>query len=465
MKKKLRKLAALALAGSLAASLLGGCQSSQETSGQEAVEDQEKEETQAAEADAAETEVEETTEDTGEPVTIRCSWWGGDTRHQAMLDVINLYEEKHPNVTVEGEYQGYDGYYEKMMTTLSSGTAPDLMLFKREWLADVQGGKHYLADLNQLPVDTSTLAEGLLEKSGMYNGEALLFPCTVVGWVIYVNSDFASEYDIDIDKVYSWDEFMQLGREIHEKDSDTYLMTADIDVLNRLIIPAYLGQTTGGSIVNEETYELNFTEEQMKDAFQLILDLYDSNTLEPFGESSVFVGQMDQNTRWVNGKIGFLLDVTGGFAKYSASVSAPLDVMAIPRNADAKCSGVDFAGNTGFCINDNSANKEEAAKFLDFVLNDPEAALIIKDSYGYNSTSTAVEALEAQGQIDATLKKAIDISEKDSMTINAVSSNTELETVRKDILQEVIYHDITPEEAAKEIVSQYEELLSELKTE
>ena len=50
-----------------------------------------------------------------------------------------------------------------------------------------------------------------------------------------------------------------------------------------------------------------------------------------------------------------------------------------------------------------------------------------------------------------------------SMTINAISINTELETVRKDILQEVIYHDITPAEAAKEIVTQYQELLSELR--
>lgn len=49
------------------------------------------------------------------------------------------------------------------------------------------------------------------------------------------------------------------------------------------------------------------------------------------------------------------------------------------------------------------------------------------------------------------------------MTINAISSNTELETVRKDILQEVIYQDITPAEAAEEIVSQYQEILSELK--
>lgn len=400
----------------------------------------------------------------GESAIIRCSWWGGDLRHQAMLKVIEDYEKKNPGITVEGEYQGYDGYYEKMMTTLSSGTAPDIMLFKREWLADVQGAKHYLADLGQLPVDTSTLAEGLLEKSGTYKDEAVLFPCTVTGQVMYVNKDFASKHGMELDKTYTWDEFMDLGKTIHEEDQDSYLMTADIDVLNRLIIPSYLAQMTGTCLVNDETYELNFTQEQMEKAFQLVKDLYSSNTVEPFGEGSVFAGQMDQNTKWVNGQIGLLLDITGGLAKYKASISSELDVLPIPRNTDAKCSGVDFAGNTGFCINDNSAVKEEAAKFLDYLLNDPEAALIIKSSYGYNSTSTAIAALEEKGEIDATLKKAIEIAQPDSMTSNAVSNNTELETLRKDILQEVIYEDITPAEAAEEIVNQYQKILSELKS-
>ena len=53
-----------------------------------------------------------------------------------------------------------------------------------------------------------------------------------------------------------------------------------------MIIPAYIGQMTGGSLVNEETYELNFTQEQMEDAFGLVLELYNTNTLEPFGAVS-----------------------------------------------------------------------------------------------------------------------------------------------------------------------------------
>ena len=453
-----KRWVALTTVGMVAAGVLMGCGSAKK-----AQQDVATAQTEVAVSQQAEAQ-EKAESKSGESAIIRCSWWGGDLRHQAMLKVIEDYEKKNPGITVEGEYQGYDGYYEKMMTTLSSGTAPDIMLFKREWLADVQGAKHYLADLGQLPVDTSTLAEGLLEKSGTYKDEAVLFPCTVTGQVMYVNKDFASKHGMELDKTYTWDEFMDLGKTIHEEDQDSYLMTADIDVLNRLIIPSYLAQMTGTCLVNDETYELNFTQEQMEKAFQLVKDLYSSNTVEPFGEGSVFAGQMDQNTKWVNGQIGLLLDITGGLPKYKASISSELDVLPIPRNTDAKCSGVDFAGNTGFCINDNSAVKEEAAKFLDYLLNDPEAALIIKSSYGYNSTSTAIAALEEKGEIDATLKKAIEIAQPDSMTSNAVSNNTELETLRKDILQEVIYEDITPAEAAEEIVNQYQKILSELKS-
>ena len=68
----------------------------------------------------------------GEPVTLRFSWWGSDSRHQALLAVIEAYEKKNPNVKVEAEYQGYDGYYEKIMTTLSSNTAPDVIQLSKE---------------------------------------------------------------------------------------------------------------------------------------------------------------------------------------------------------------------------------------------------------------------------------------------------------------------------------------------
>jgi oligogalacturonide transport system substrate-binding protein len=399
----------------------------------------------------------------GGTVTLRFGWWGGDARHKPTLKAIELYEKKHPNIKIDGEYQGYDGYYEKLMTTLSSGTAPDFFQFSRDWIADVQGAHHYLADLSKLPVNTSTLKKGLLEKAGIYNGQPVFFPATVGGQVIYVNSDFASKNGIDLSKQYTWTELMDLGKKIHTKDAGSYLMTADIDVLNRLIVLSYLSQQTGKSLVDQDSYKLNFTEGQMASSLQNIVDLYKTNTLEPFGEAAAFVGQIDQNSKWINGKIGTVFDNTGSFPKYKVSIPGKIDVMKIPTIKNAKCSGVDYSSNMGFSINDNSPHKDEAAKFLDFMMNDPEAIEILQTCRGYCPTDIGEKTLQEKGILDATQKKAMSLIQPNSYNINTVSGNTELETVRKDVIQEVVYGNKTPVEGAKEIVEQYNGILKKLK--
>ncbi|MBT9778152.1 extracellular solute-binding protein [Clostridium sp. MCC353] len=463
MKKQFKKGISLIMAASMAAVSLMGCGSQSGNKPADTTAAQSSAGTTAADTAAAGTTA-AGTEASGEPVTLRFSWWGSDSRHQALLAVIEAYEKKNPNVKVEAEYQGYDGYYEKIMTTLSSNTAPDVIQLSKEWLPDIQGAKHYLADLSTLPVDLTTLKDRLLEIAGTYNGEPNVFPCTVGGSVTYVNTDFAKAYGVDLTKNYTWDEIKELGKSIHEQDEEAYLMTADADMLNRLFVQPYLAQKTGKPLVDEETYTMNFTEAEAAEAFQNVVELYETNTLEPFGEAATFAGQADQNNKWINGKIGMIVDYTGSAPKYIASIDSPLDVISMPVTSDAKCSGVAYSGDRGFAINDNSEHKEEAAKFLDFLMNDPESIAICKTDVGYCPTKQSDDILIAAGVVSEIQKKGVELSEPNSYTNNMISGNTELEVIRKDLIQEVVYGDITPEEAAQELVEQYQEILDELKT-
>ncbi|HRR78133.1 MAG TPA: extracellular solute-binding protein, partial [Ruminococcus sp.] len=59
---------------------------------------------------------------------------GGDDRHEATLNAIKLWEERHPEITIIPEYGGWDGWTEKVTSQLSGGTEPDIMQINYDWL-------------------------------------------------------------------------------------------------------------------------------------------------------------------------------------------------------------------------------------------------------------------------------------------------------------------------------------------
>ena len=79
-------------------------------------------------------------------VTLRFSWWGGDSRAAATLEAIELYESLNPNVKIEAEYSAFSGYYQKLITQLASGNAPDLYQVDQGWVAELHARGNAFAD-------------------------------------------------------------------------------------------------------------------------------------------------------------------------------------------------------------------------------------------------------------------------------------------------------------------------------
>ena len=84
MKKSVKTWTALAVAGCMVGTMLAGCGAKEQKTATEAGADNT---TGAATSDAG---ASGDAAAAGDKVTLRFSWWGGDTRHQAMLDVIKL---------------------------------------------------------------------------------------------------------------------------------------------------------------------------------------------------------------------------------------------------------------------------------------------------------------------------------------------------------------------------------------
>ena len=127
MRKQMKQLTSLILAGVLTGSL-AGCMpnKSEQPAPTQAATTAAPAQTEAAAQGAA--------INTTDPITLRFNWWGGDSRHEKTLKAIEAFEAKYPNITVEAEYEAFSGHEEKVALALNAGSAADVIQLNMDWV-------------------------------------------------------------------------------------------------------------------------------------------------------------------------------------------------------------------------------------------------------------------------------------------------------------------------------------------
>ena len=74
-----------------------------------------------------EVEMNNNDKDADEEITLRMTWWGEQSRHNYTNEVIELYEERNPHVTIETEYSSHDDYWRKLAPQASANELPDII--------------------------------------------------------------------------------------------------------------------------------------------------------------------------------------------------------------------------------------------------------------------------------------------------------------------------------------------------
>lgn len=168
-------------------------------------------------------------------VTLRFAWWGSDARHEATLAAIDHYMELYPNVTIEGEYQGYDGYQQKLMTQFAGGTEPDLMQLDYVWNPEWEGQETMFVDMADSDlVDISGFQKQALSDYMTVNGRVIGLPMNTSGFGSMINKDFFDKHGLDVNTVWTWEDMIEAGKKVHDENPDDYLFAIES------------GTTTGG---------------------------------------------------------------------------------------------------------------------------------------------------------------------------------------------------------------------------
>ena len=134
-----RKTLAVSLSAILAASVLFGCGSNSKSGDT-------KSSSNNGSASASASDTSNTGSDTsgsgiqydGDDVTITYWHTHGDSEEEVLVDtIIPEFEKQYPNIHVDAVRMPYDGLMQQIITSLSSGTGPDLMRMDISWVPEL----------------------------------------------------------------------------------------------------------------------------------------------------------------------------------------------------------------------------------------------------------------------------------------------------------------------------------------
>jgi multiple sugar transport system substrate-binding protein len=150
--------------------------------------------------------------------------------------------------------------------------------------------------------------------------------------------------------------------------------------------------------------------------------------------------------------IGFIW--TNQLSGYQAATTDELDFIEMPGAAETNA--LWQPPSQFYAVNKDSKNIEETVKFIDFLVNDPEAAFILGSDRGTPASSTARSAGSAFAADQKVINYMNVAGPHSSAETDHVPNDTEFNSTLYLIYQRVAFGQITPAQGGQQI---YELLL------
>ncbi len=397
--------------------------------------------------------------------TLRFSWWGGDDRHEATLKAIELFETKYPDINIEPEYGGWDGWTEKVTAQLTGNTAPDIMQVNYDWLLRFSKdgtGFYNLEELNDT-INLDNFSDEILDY-GRQNGILNAVPISMTGRSLFFNKTTFDEIGTEIPK--SWDDLINLGK-VFEKNK-SYPLDLDIQSgYTAWYLSVVYGQQKFGKEFISQDGTLNFTVDEIAQSLEFYKMLEDNSVVRTVRQRVNDDGNdaLYQSSVFIDGSVAGVLEWGSAVGKYETSLEEDNLVAGnLLFLDDCEVSGWFVKPSLMYAINKNTKYPQQSALFVNFILNDSECAEILGTSRGIPASSSAYKALEENNMLKGLAYESyIQINECSPVSMSPYMELSEMRNCYNSAIENVSYGMMTAEEAAQQMYDQMQKILAKYK--
>lgn len=331
--------------------------------------------------------------DPDEEVTLVFTWWGNDDRAQRYQDLIDAFEQEHPNITIEGNFTDFPSYWEKRKTEAAGGGLPDVWQFSDSYLREY-AEPGLLLDLETVSeyIDFDAFDDGL-KQTGQLEGTQYSLPTGYSAWAIFLNDGLIEQAGVEpYEGGTSYEEYDEWMASVTEATGGA--VYGGTDMTQRIQTFENVLRAQGKNLYTEDG-ELGFTEDELREFWESGAAARNGvaipqQKLEELTPKSGFGASLTASEgSWSNFLGGYLAD----------SGAASITLVAPPTDeSDAK----DLYRQAGLqmAISKTTEHPEAAAMWLDFVVNSEQAGEIFGTTLGFPASETKLAGTTLEG-IDA----------------------------------------------------------------
>lgn len=407
-----------------------------------------------------------------EEAVLRFAWWGGAGRHEATLKAIAVFERRNPGLKVKAEYMGFNGYLERLTIQIAGGSEPDVMQINWAWLAMFSKRGTGFADLNRwrhlLALDQFSAEDvGTGEVAGKLNALPASYSARVMLW----NKAAFDRAGLPLPR--TWDEVFAAGKEFRQRIGEN-AFPLDGELYDMILLAqAYIQQKFGTPYVDPREARVAMSRAAVLEWVKTYRRLVAEHVATPLPLRASLGGAekpTEQQPDWVVGNWAgnYTWDSAIPLRASTLDTRQKLVLGEFPVLPNAHNSGMFGRPTLMFAVGRNSKHPELAARFINFLLTDPEAAMIVGRSRGLPAAQSQFQALLKANKLPALeLAAHRQINEQREAGRVPVPSplfeHPRLHKFMREVFETVAYAKATDDEAARRLVDEGNALLKRIK--
>lgn len=309
--------------------------------------------------------------------------FANDHESKVYKDMIKKFEEDHKDTIgkVDIQITTQEEYSKTLTGMMTAGDLPDVFYVGPEAVEQyVENG--YIADLQPILDEKGISTDGLVaqealnsyrydgEKTG--SGDLYALPKDASVFAYAYNKDIFDEAGIpypDPENPYTYEEFVDVCQKLtKDTDGDGEIDQWGCGMANTFMLQQYVW-SNGASYLSDDYKTVNIDTPEFKEALQKYVDLTLKYKVTPTVEQDASLGVYQ---RWLAGQEAFYACGTWDVAAFMDKETFPFnwDLCAFPTLSTGKT--MTWLGTVGFCVSENSKNKEEAAELISYLCTDED---------------------------------------------------------------------------------------------